>query len=601
MGRVPVLPGLDLALTPELRFILDLGVALALALVFGALATRFGQPPIVGYLAAGVVIGPFTPGFVGNQEQIGQLAELGVVLLLFALGVEFSLHELRRVWRIAVPGAIAQIVITAVAGAAVVILLGMSPVEGAVIGSAIAISSTLVVLKILVERGEMDSLHGRAAIGWMVVQDLVTIILIALLEPLAGGGSAAPVLFALVRAAAFMALAYIVGTRLLPWLFRTVSRLGSPELFLLSVFATALLAAFLSSAVFGLSLALGAFVAGLIVSESDLSHQAAGEIIPFRDLFAVLFFVSVGMLLDPAALVDDWPALLALLAVAVGVKAAASAGLGRMLGLPLRSALLLGATIAQVGEFSFLLAEQALHVELIDARGYNLILATAILSIVLTPTLVRGAASLAVRIEHRVAVVDPPIPGQAPTTRGELGLADEDRLGAIVILGGGRVGRVVVRAVRARGFRCVVVDRDQRVLDELAEMGAATLYGDAASRAILARTGLERARLMVVAIADPMSAQLAVERAREINPRLMVAARARGRLEIRTMRGMGVARLADPEVEAALELARATLARMGISGPEQAAITTGLRRRAYGDPAEARVMPRDSDEPSGRG
>jgi CPA2 family monovalent cation:H+ antiporter-2 len=548
-----------------------------------------------------VLIGPFTPGFVGDAEEIGQLAELGVVLLLFALGVEFSLHELRRVWRIAVPGAIAQIVITAVAGAAVAILLGVPPVGAAVIGSAIAISSTLVVLKILVERGEMDSLHGRAAIGWMVVQDLVTIILIALLEPLAGGGSAAPVLFALVRAAAFMALAYVVGTRLLPWLFRTVSRLGSPELFLLSVFATALLAAFLSSAVFGLSLALGAFVAGLIVSESDLSHQAAGEIIPFRDLFAVLFFVSVGMLLDPAALVDDWPALLALLAVAVGVKAAASAGLGRMLGLPLRSALLLGATIAQVGEFSFLLAEQALHVELIDARGYNLILATAILSIVLTPSLVRGASSLAVRIEHRVAAVDPPVPGQAPTTRGELGLADEDRLGAIVVLGGGRVGRVVVRAVRARGFRCVVVDRDQRVLDELAEMGAATLYGDAASRAILARTGLERARLMVVAIADPMSAQLAVERAREINPRLMVAARARGRLEIRTMRGMGVARLADPEVEAALELARATLARMGISGPEQAAITTGLRRRAYGDPAEARAVPRDSDEPAGRG
>ncbi len=601
MGQVPVLPGLDLALTPELRFILDLGVALALALVFGALASRFGQPPIVGYLAAGVVIGPFTPGFVGNQEQIGQLAELGVVLLLFALGVEFSLHELRRVWRIAVPGAIAQIVITAVAGAAVVILLGMSPVEGAVIGSAIAISSTLVVLKILVERGEMDSLHGRAAIGWMVVQDLVTIILIALLEPLAGGGSAAPVLFALARAAAFMALAYIVGTRLLPWLFRTVSRLGSPELFLLSVFATALLAAFLSSAVFGLSLALGAFVAGLIVSESDLSHQAAGEIIPFRDLFAVLFFVSVGMLLDPAALVDDWPALLALLAVAVGIKAAASAGIGRMLGLPLRSALLLGATIAQVGEFSFLLAEQALHVELIDARGYNLILATAILSIVLTPSLVRGASSLAVRIEHRVAAVDPPIPGQGPATRGELGLADEDRLGAIVVLGGGRVGRVVVRAVRARGFRCVVVDRDQRVLDELAGMGAATLYGDAASRAILARTGLERARLMVVAIGDPMSAQLAVERAREINPKLMVAARARGRFEIRTMRGMGVTRLADPEVEAALELARATLARMGISGPEQAAITRGLRRRAYGDPSEARVVPKDSDDPTGRG
>jgi CPA2 family monovalent cation:H+ antiporter-2 len=601
MGRVTVLPGLDLALSPELRFILDLGVALALALVFGAIATRLGQPPIVGYLAAGVVIGPFTPGFVGDQEQIGQLAELGVVLLLFALGVEFSLHELRRVWRVAVPGAIAQIVITAAAGTAAAILLGLSPVGAVIIGSAIAISSTLVVLKILVERGEMDSLHGRAAIGWMVVQDLVTILLIALLEPLAGGGSAAPVLFALLRTAAFLALAYVVGARVLPWLFRTVSRLGSPELFLLSVFATALLAAFLSSAVFGLSLALGAFVAGLIVSESDLSHQAAGEIIPFRDLFAVLFFVSVGMLLDPAALVGDWPALLALLAVAVGVKATASAVLGRALGLPLRSALLLGATIAQVGEFSFLLAEQALHVELIDARGYNLVLATAILSIVLTPTLVRGASSLAVRLEHRAPTVDPPVPGRAPTTRGELALADEDRLGAIVVLGGGRVGRVVVRAVRARSFRCVVVDRDQRVLDELAGLGAATLYGDAASRAILARTGLERARLLVVAIGDPMSAQLAVERAREINPKLPVVAMARGRTEVRAMRSLGVGRLADPEVEAALELARATLARMGISGPEQAAITTGLRRRAYGDPTDGGSTMRQPGEPPARG
>ena len=350
------------------------------------------------------------------------------------------------------------------------------------------------------------------------------------------------------------------------------------------MFATALLAAFLSSAVFGLSLALGAFVAGLIVSESDLSHQAAGEIIPFRDLFAVLFFVSVGMLLDPAALVGDWPALLALLAVAVGVKGLASAVLGQALGLPLRSAILLGATIAQVGEFSFLLAEQALHVELIDARGYNLVLATAILSIVLTPTLVRGASSLAVRLEHRAAARGPARPRPRPDDpRGARAHRRGPARGQSVILGGGRVGRVVVRAVRARGFRCVVVDRDQRVLDELAGIGAATLYGDAASRAILARTGLERARLLVVAIGDPMSAQLAVERAREINPKLTVVARARGRTEIRAMRSLGVARLADPEVEAALELARATLARMGISGPEQTAITTGLRRRAYGD------------------
>ena len=292
---MPVLPPLTFEIADELRFILDLGVAVALALVGGMLAVRLRQPPIVGYLLAGVVIGPFTPGFVGDAGSINELAEIGVVLLLFALGVEFSLRELAPVRRVAVPGAILQVLVTAVAGALVGIPLGLSATGAVVVGAAVAISSTVVVLKVLQERGELDSLHGRTAVGWMVVQDLVTILLIALLEPFAEGGDlAGPVLLTLLRTALFLGLAYVVGTRLLPWLFRTVSRLGSPELFLLSVFATALLAAFLSSAVFGLSLALGAFVAGLIVSESELSHQAAGEITPFRDLFAVLFFVSVG-------------------------------------------------------------------------------------------------------------------------------------------------------------------------------------------------------------------------------------------------------------------------------------------------------------------
>jgi CPA2 family monovalent cation:H+ antiporter-2 len=594
---VPGLPALDFALAPELRFLLDLGVAVGLALIGGTIAVRLRQPPIVGYLAAGVLIGPFTPGFVGNQEDIGHLAELGVVLLLFALGVEFSLHELRRVWRIAVPGALAQVVITAVVASLVALPMGASVTGAAVIGSSIAISSTLVVLKVLVERGELDALHGRVAIGWMVVQDLVTILLIALLEPLADGGSVAPVLLAVVRAGLFLALAFLVGTRVLPWLFRSVSRLGSPELFLLSVFATALLAALVSSAVFGLSLALGAFVAGLIVSESDLSHQAAGEVIPFRDLFAVLFFVSVGMLLDPAAVIADWGPLVVLVGVALAVKAVAGAALGRLLGMPLRSALLLGATIAQVGEFSFLLAEQAFGLGLLDVRGYNLVLATAVVTIVLTPPLVAGATRLSARLERREPGAEPATPGSGPQARGEaLAAGTDDRL-PVVVLGGGRVGRVVVRAVRARGFRCIVVDRDPRVLDELSELGAATLYGDAASRAILARAELDRARLLVVAIGDPITARLAVERARAANPRLTIVARARGRAEIGAMRTLGIARLADPEVEAALELARSALARMGVSGPEQAAIAKGLRRRAYGDLNDAgAAMRRDQGE-----
>ncbi len=586
---MPTLPDLTLAISPELRFILNLGVAVALALAGGAVAIRLRQPPIVGYLVAGVIIGPFTPGFVGDHEQIAQLAELGIVLLLFALGVEFSLRELARVRRVVVPGAIAQIVVTTLVAGAVGIPLGLDPLSAIVVGSAVAISSTLVVLKILVERGELDALHGRTAIGWMIVQDLATIVLIALLEPLAGGDVALPLLFALLRTIAFLGLAYVVGTRLLPGLFRAVSRLGSPELFLLSVFATALLAAFVSSAVFGLSLALGAFVAGIVISESDLAHQAAGVITPFRDLFAVLFFVSVGMLLDPAALAADAPAVVVLLVVTMAAKAGTSALFGRLLGLPLRSAILLGALIAQAGEFSFLLAAQALHLDLIDTRAYNLVLGTAVLSIVLTPALVRGAVALVERLEHRAVAVEPPVPGSTPASRGERVLDDEEGRGrtSVVVLGGGRVGAIVVRAIRARGFRCVVVDRDQRALDTLATLGAATLFGDAANPAILHRVGLERARLVVVAIGDPLTARLAVERVRAINPKLPVIARARGRSEIASLQELGVSRVADPELEAGLELTRASLARMGVSGPEQTAIVLGIRRRTYGVAAGA--------------
>ena len=583
---MPPLPELTLAVPAELRFILDLGVAVALALVGGIIAVRLRQPPIVGYLLAGVVIGPFTPGFVGDTGQIGELAEVGVVLLLFALGVEFSITELAPVRRIAVPGAILQVLVTGVVAAAIGIPIGLPPPAAVVVGAAVAISSTVVVLKLLAERGELDSLHGRAAIGWMVVQDLLTILLIALLEPFAEGGDlVGPVAFALIRTALFLALAYLVGTRVLPWLFRVVTRLGSPELFLLTVFATALLAAFLSSAVFGLSLALGAFVAGLIVSESELSHQAAGEITPFRDLFAVLFFVSIGMLVDPAAMLADWPALLALLAVATVGKAAIGAGIGRALGMPLRSGLLLGALIAQVGEFSFLLAEQALHVNLLDPRGYNLVLGTAVASIVLTPILVGGVVRIIERLEHRRLVAEPPTEAAGGLVRGERSSAAATaERPAIVVLGAGRVGRVVIRAVRSRGFRCVVIDRDPDKLEEAARAGAATLFGDAASVAILRRAGLEDARLLVVAIGDALTARLAVERARTMNPRLTVIARARGRTEAGALQALGVSRVADPEIEAAIELARASLARMGVSGPEQTAVMVGLRRRHYGEP-----------------
>jgi monovalent cation:H+ antiporter-2, CPA2 family len=603
------LPPFEFVLTEELEFILGLGGAVAAALIGGAIAIRLRQPAIVGYLLAGVLIGPFTPGFVGDVEQISALAEVGVVLLLFALGVEFSLRELRDVARVALPGGIAQIALIVAAGTALMVGLGSGWGGAFVIGACLSISSTLVVLKSLIDSGEIDSLHGKAAIGWSIVQDVATIVFIVALPSLTGGDALVPLVLALVKAAIFLALAYVLGTRLLPKLFGYVARSGSSELFLLVVFATALLTAFVSSAVFGLSLALGAFVGGVVVSESDLSHQAAAEVTPFRDLFAVLFFVSVGMLFDPTALAIDLPLIGVLVAIAVVGKGGLIVLLGRATGLPMRSALLLGGALAQVGEFSFILAEDARGLGILDARSYNLILGTAVASILLTSAVREVTGRLALRSERLAdlaseanartsepvaSAVDVPV-ARAPARMGAgarwrteraIDEEDESRRPTIVVLGAGRVGQVVANAVRTRGFRCVIVDRDARKLAAVERLGTINVFGDAANPEILKRLDLERARIMIIAIGDPLTARLASERALRINSRLSIASRARGRREVDGLRRIGVRRLADPEAEAAFELARHALQRMGVSGPELSGIVVGLRRDVYGHDRE---------------
>ncbi len=567
---------------------------MAVALIGGAIAVRLRQPAVLGYLVAGIVIGPATPGFVGDVDRIAELADLGVVLLLFALGVEFSIRGLIAVRRVAIPGGTLQILLTLLVGAALMVGLGFEIREALIIGACLSLSSTLVVLKSLIDRGEVDSLHGKAAIGWSIVQDIATIVFIVALPPLAGGDVVGPLLVAVAKAAVFLALAYVLGTRLLPRAFGFVARLGSSELFLLAVVGTALLTAFVSSAVFGLSLALGAFVAGVLVSESELSHQAAAEVTPFRDLFAVLFFVSVGMLVDPAALAADLGLVALLVVVAVVGKGTLTAFLGRSFGLPRRSALLLGAAMAQVGEFSFILAEDALEVGVLHERAYNLILGTAVVSILLSPIVQRLIDGLVQRSERSVddalsdaaegLILEEPSGPAVALSRGEAALEREaeERRPTVVVLGAGRVGRVVTRAVRRRGFRCVVVDRDPGRLDDVAAMGAVPMFGDAANPDILRRLGLDRARVLVVAIADPLTVRLAVERSLRINPRLTVAARTRGSREIEVMRTLGVGRLSDPEAEVAFELARHALQRMGVSGQEVTGILSGLRRDVYG-------------------
>ncbi|HEY7524126.1 MAG TPA: cation:proton antiporter family protein [Candidatus Limnocylindrales bacterium] len=588
-------------MSEPLALILDLGVAVAVALAGGALARWARQPTIVGYLIAGVAIGPFTPGFVGDIERIQLLSEIGIVLLVFALGIEFTFSELARVRRVAIGAGVLQIAVITVVGTALMLGVGLDLRAGFVVGAVLAISSTLVVVKALEERGELDSLHGRTAIGWMIVQDLATIVFIVSLPPLAEDSpDPGPIAFAALKAALFLALALVAGTRLLPRMFAIVARLGSPELFLLAVFATALLTAFVSSAVFGLSLALGAFVAGVVIAESDLSHQAAAEIIPFRDLFAVLFFVSVGMLLDPAELAGQAPLVGLLVVAGVLGKGAVSVAASAAFGLPLRSAILLGAGIAQVGEFSLILARDATERGVLGGPAYNAILGATIVSIALAGPVRAVGDRLVRRVEGPPTVpaaVGPPtapmdgapgravagrIPGRATRSRTEEALLAEG-VGRrrVVVAGCGRVGRIVVRAVRTRAFACTVIDRDRVSLDEAVSVGADILYGDAARPEILRRAGLENAQALIVAIGDPLTARLVAERARAINPALMIASRSPGRRHMEELRLAGVQRLASPEAEAAFELARHALQRMGVSGPELSGILAGLRRDAY--------------------
>lgn len=382
--------------TTELGFLLTLVAAFAAAFIGGAVATRLGQSPIIGYLVAGVVIGPFTPGFVADTATTQRVADVGVILLLFGVGLHFSLGTLVRLRAVAGAGGLTQIALTVAAGMLVGALLGWPPLASLFLGSATAISSSAVLAKVLDERGEANSEHGAIALGWMIVQDLVTIVLVVLLAGLSdtGGGSlGASIAAALAKAALFVAALLVIGLTGLPWALGRIARLRSRELFLVAIAVVALGTAYLAEEV-GISLALGAFLAGLALSESDFAHHISDEIGPTRDLFAVLFFVSVGMLVDPRVIAGALPAFLLILAVIVAVKGALGAGFVRLLRYPRRTALFVGAGIAQAGEFSFLLARIGRDAGALSADRFTVILGACTASIVVAPLLYRLAERL---------------------------------------------------------------------------------------------------------------------------------------------------------------------------------------------------------------
>jgi CPA2 family monovalent cation:H+ antiporter-2 len=552
---------------PEATLSVELAVTAAAALVGGVLARALRQSTLVGYIAAGVALSPFTPGPVTDVATIERLADIGVVLLMFGIGVHFSLRDLVRV-RVVGLGAAVQIAATTALGLAAALAVGWSWREGLYFGAAAAMSGGTVLTKMLADQGGEDTQHARVAIAWSVLQDVSTVVLVVLLGALAATeGRLLPELAtALAKAAGFVGGMIVVGARVLPWVLTRVARLGSRELFILSVAGLSLGTAVLSER-FGLSLALGAFIAGVVVSESDISYHALGEVLPLREIFAALFFVSVGMLVNPR-LIAEHPLVFAVLVVVILSKGLLVAGLSLALRYPAHTAALAGIGLAQSAEFSFVLARQGVAAGVVSQTAFSLILAATASTIVLVPLLYRLAPALE-RALSRIPLRDPraPLPATAqPPWRNH-----------VVICGAGRVGGMIAAVLRQRGFGYVIIELDRRLVETLRAAGEPVIYGNAANPPVLEQAALERARTLVVAIPDPVVTRQVIHEARRRNPRLDIVARAVSVDDADALRAQGVAEAVVAERELALEMTRHTLHRVGLTTIETQAILQRLR------------------------
>jgi monovalent cation:H+ antiporter-2, CPA2 family len=555
----------------ETALLATIAAGLGLAFVLGFAAARLRLPPLVGYLVAGVVIGPFSPGYVADTGLASQLAEVGVILLMFGVGLHFSPRDLLAVRRIAVTGALVQIAIATALGAALARFWGWSWGGAVVFGLALSVASTVVVLRVLGERGTLDSVPGRIAVGWLVVEDLAMVLVLVLLPALApalggsaGGEGAAPgvpggmagaVAVTLGKVAAFGARMLGVGRRAVPWLLERVARTGSRELFTLAVLAVALGIAVGASSLFGVSFALGAFFAGVVISESDLSHQAAADALPLQDAFAVLFFVSVGMLFDPMVLVRQPLAVLAVVLVVLAGQSLPALAIVLAARQPVRAALVVAASLGQIGEFSFILAGLGVSLGLLPAEGRHLILAGALLSITLNPLLL-GAVEpaerwLRARPRLLAALERPGGTAIVPASAAEGAPPAEHA----VVVGHGRVGGPIAEALARAGVPYVVVERDRQAVEALRRRGVPAIFGDAARPGILAHAHVERARLLVVTVPEPYQARRAGAIARRANPGIDTVVRTHSAAEQEYLERAGVGRAVMGERELARGMA----------------------------------------------
>ncbi|MFC1892944.1 cation:proton antiporter [Chloroflexota bacterium] len=546
-------------------------ILLGAALVGGMIAHRLRQPVILGYLIVGMLVGPHALGLVEDLVLIEAAAIIGVALLMFTLGLEVSFAQLRQVGKIGLWGGLAQILITFALGFAVGAgLFRWSLPQAALFGLIISLSSTMVCLKILMDRGELDSVHGRIMIAFLILQDISVVLMIVVMPILSGTGQNLPLALAMAagKAVLFIGIAIVLGVWVLPWLMGRLGGVRSRELFLLTVLVLCLGAA-VSTQVLGLSAVFGAFLVGLVLRETRFAHQALAEITPLRDIFAALFFVSLGMLLNPAFIVDNWELVLITIALIIAIKFLVVFGLVRFFGYRGGVALLAGAGLFQIGEFSFILAEGGTRTGIISPPFYSLIIASAIITMLLTPL----SISLVSRLYTRLVLVPRGMglesEGVSPSPDSGL----DEAVNPVVIAGFGRVGQNVAQGLQDMSITYTVIEIDPEVVFQLRCGGTACLYGDASNAHVLSKVALSKAKILVVTFPDPLAVVATVKTALMLNPKLKVVARVHRTREAEQIKNLGVVELVSPEYEASLEFIAKILA---LSGWEKADMRRAL-------------------------
>ncbi len=556
----------------NISLITTIASAFGLALIFGFIAERIKLPALVGYLLAGIVIGPATPGFVADIGIASQLSEIGVMLLMFGVGLHFSINDLLAVKRIAVPGAVVQMSLATVLGAILAQSWGWSFGEGLIFGLSLSCASTVVLLKALEARGILDSMNGKIAVGWLVVEDLATVLVLVLMPPLAGvlGGTVgtentAPlwqtISLTILQVSVFIFLMLVAGKRILPWLLWHVAKTGSRELFTLAVVAVAIGIAYGASALFNVSFALGAFFAGMVMRESEFSHRAAEESLPLRDAFAVLFFVSVGMLFEPQILLDEPLRLLAVVAIIIIGKSVAAMALVLAFRYPLNTALTIAASLAQIGEFSFILAGLGMTLGILPAAGMSLILAGAFISIALNPLVFSAIKPFRIwalkhsRLARNLESRSDPF--------AELPMSTERKYleGQVVLVGYGRVGRRIAEALTERGIPYVVAVQNREVVEKLRKSGVPAVSGSAADPSVLIQAHITNAALLVIATPDAMDVRKMAEIATTLQPGIEIVVRTHSEEESRLLHKDGIGTVFFGEEELAKGMTKHVLER----------------------------------------